>query len=384
MSEKHENRKKIIFFVTRPNQEKGLTGAVLGTQTVIDSVKDHADVHIVEIKHRKISNDSKLSSVVVNVFDFVVSLFELVRTIIELGRKDLTIYLNVASSTQGLVRDSVAIKVMRLLAKGNRIIIHSRNGDFFRSRGILNSKLKRNVVRSSNAVICLSKRLIPDEKSLNALFDVQTLQGKLHIIPNTIDETLEQHMPFKTCQGRIRVLYFSNFLPEKGYLVLASAINLLHSDGLIDTFQFKFFGKWRTVEEKEEFRKLFSPTLISSGVVEISGPIWEREKAKQQYHEADVFCLPTQYKAEAQPRSILEAMANHCYVISTNHVSIPDMVLPGQNGILLDSVSAQQLAGALKNLRNVDIDDAKSESRKIFDRSFSIAKHNEKMKELFL
>ena len=45
--------------------------------------------------------------------------------------------------------------------------------------------------------------------------------------------------------------------------------------------------------------------------------------------------LPTRYPNEGQPISILEAMGNGMFIISTDHAGIPDIVEDGINGIVI-------------------------------------------------
>ena len=60
--------------------------------------------------------------------------------------------------------------------------------------------------------------------------------------------------------------------------------------------------------------------------------------------------MPTFYPAEAQPYSIIEAMAAGCSVVSTWHAAIPETVIDGETGLLVEKESVDQLAKALKKL----------------------------------
>ena len=45
--------------------------------------------------------------------------------------------------------------------------------------------------------------------------------------------------------------------------------------------------------------------------------------------------MPTRYPNEGQPISILEAMGNGMFIITTDHAGIPDIVEDGVNGIVM-------------------------------------------------
>ncbi len=47
------------------------------------------------------------------------------------------------------------------------------------------------------------------------------------------------------------------------------------------------------------------------------------------------FALPTRYPNEGQPISILEAMGNGMFIITTDHAGIPDITVGTENGIVL-------------------------------------------------
>lgn len=57
----------------------------------------------------------------------------------------------------------------------------------------------------------------------------------------------------------------------------------------------------------------------------------KRELLKKCY----LFALPTRYPNEGQPISILEAMGNGMFIITTDHAGIPDIVEDGVNGIVM-------------------------------------------------
>jgi glycosyltransferase involved in cell wall biosynthesis len=63
------------------------------------------------------------------------------------------------------------------------------------------------------------------------------------------------------------------------------------------------------------------------------------------YKEASIFCLPT--KLEPFGIVFLEAMANKLPVVATNIGAIPDFIIEGENGYLVEPNNAEQLAQRL-------------------------------------
>ena len=66
--------------------------------------------------------------------------------------------------------------------------------------------------------------------------------------------------------------------------------------------------------------------------------------------EADIFAFPTYYPLEGQPLAILEAMAAGLPVVSTPRAAIPDCVVHGETGILVEERDREALAEALAQL----------------------------------
>ena len=63
----------------------------------------------------------------------------------------------------------------------------------------------------------------------------------------------------------------------------------------------------------------------------------------------NIFVLPTFYKMEGQPISILEAMASKNLVVTTNHGGILDIFKDKVNGYLVKKNSIKSIQDILKN-----------------------------------
>ena len=68
------------------------------------------------------------------------------------------------------------------------------------------------------------------------------------------------------------------------------------------------------------------------------------------FQTSDFFLLPTNYAHEGQPVSIIEAMAHGCVTIATNYRAIPDLVVDGATGRLVEWGRPEQIAAAVADI----------------------------------
>ena len=79
------------------------------------------------------------------------------------------------------------------------------------------------------------------------------------------------------------------------------------------------------------------------------------EEKRKLLKECYIFALPTRYPNEGQPISILEAMGNGMFIITTDHAGIPDIV-GTENGIILKSdAKITDLIGSIQKKNNLEV-----------------------------
>lgn len=83
------------------------------------------------------------------------------------------------------------------------------------------------------------------------------------------------------------------------------------------------------------------------------------------------FALPTRYPNEGQPISILEAMGNGMFIITTDHAGIPDIV-DTENGIVLKSnAKAVDVSDVIQSEYNIEVLQVCKRNRKKIETSFN-------------
>ena len=139
-------------------------------------------------------------------------------------------------------------------------------------------------------------------------------------------------------------IYLSNLMEEKGILIFLEAVkNLKEFD---NKFKVHIVGPSSdvTIEQLEEYINQHELTNV-----ELFGPAFN-EKKYEHLLQSDVFVLPTYYKNECFPISILEAYQSGLVVLSTDNGAIPSMVQENQNGFLVPQRDVLALTERMKYL----------------------------------
>ncbi len=176
---------------------------------------------------------------------------------------------------------------------------------------------------------------------------------KRFAIPNVIEASVtsskaevegkQAHSP----ASPFRLVYISNMIESKGYgeLLEATAI-LLESGASVETI---FVGRWPSRHAEDAFHRRVAERHLAQSIQMIPG-VADRDEIRRLHLSADAFVLPTYYKNEAQPLSIIEALSAGTPVISTRHRGIPLMIEHGTEGFLVSPRSPEAIAAAIRNL----------------------------------
>lgn len=120
-------------------------------------------------------------------------------------------------------------------------------------------------------------------------------------------------------------------------------------------------------EEKENIRKqIFCKKLTN---VLLVGPV-EVEEVPIYLRAADVFCIASYY--EGLSNSMIEALGAGLPIISTNVAGAADIVISGENGIILHDRDPQNYARAIQKVLKFDMKEVREINRKLCDEKFNI------------
>lgn len=189
-----------------------------------------------------------------------------------------------------------------------------------------NIALDRRVFGAARAIVAWS-RWVAD--SLRTDYGVPS--SKIHIIPPGVDLAGFDPAPHPPRIGRVRLLFAGFDFARKG------------GNDLLAVFE-------SSLSELAELHIMTSAPIavrhrhvhIHKGIAAFS-PEW-----RKLYRESDIFVMPTYF--EGLPMACVEAAAASLPIVSSKICGIPEIVLEGENGLLVTPGRRDELAGALRAL----------------------------------
>jgi len=271
----------------------------------------------------------KEGSVIYKSLIFFFSIFYFLKKII-FDRKIELIHIH-GASYGSFVRKFICFLIAKYLFK-KKIIYHIHGGEFhlFYLQGNLTKKKIISIfINNADCIICLSSRWM-------SFIKINFNPKKIEIIPNIIDfpsfSTIEKN------DSRLTFLFLGLIGNRKGIFDL---INVIANNKHLYSDKIKLVIGGNG--EVERLKNLIKDLQIE-GLVEFVGWI-AKEQKNNWLQKSDVYILPS-YN-EGLPISILEAMSYGQAIISTNVGGIPEVVLPGKNGIIIEPGNYNEIENAI-------------------------------------
>lgn len=180
-------------------------------------------------------------------------------------------------------------------------------------------------------------------ESLKANMTPFIAEAKVKVLPNFAQDYLFDLKPIKN-YGELHIIYLSNLMQEKGIFELLVALKNLEENGI--AYKAKIAGAIDHTH-KAEIESLLSSLKSTSYIGVVSG-----NKKTELLAWGNVFVLPTYYKMEGQPISILEAMATGNLIVTTAHAGIPDIIEDTVHGYFVTKKDSDDLYRKLSKLTN--------------------------------
>ncbi|NRP59898.1 glycosyltransferase family 4 protein [Marinobacterium sp. xm-d-564] len=278
------------------------------------------------------------------------------------------IYLTPGQTFLGVLKYAPYILIGRLFRKN--VIFHV-HGNYlwqeYERSGFVKRKIVRFLISRSSKGIVLSeslrKNLLPFLPSKDIL-TVHNFFEDFLISPELVKEF-----------SSLKVVFLSNLMTEKGIFDLLDALEILVAEGV--SFEARIAGGIDTDVQKAVRDRLHAlgPSVSYVGVV-------AGAEKKSLLSWANTFVLPTYYRSEGQPISLIEAMATGNAIVTTRHAGIPD-ILTDCNAFFVDDRSPSQIAAVLKDFySDTSAFVAKSEFNLLDSKKFNEVAYTENILEV--
>ncbi len=199
---------------------------------------------------------------------------------------------------------------------------------------------------------------------------------RIHVIRCGVDRSYLA-VPLERPATAPRLVCVGRLCEQKGQLLLVQAARLLADDGINFELVLAGDGPLRAeIENAINDRGL-------AGRVRITGWL-SGEQVKNEIQHARALVLPS--FAEGLPVVIMEALALGRPVLSTYVAGIPELVIPGDNGLLVPAGNVEMLAGAMKTILQIsptDLVAMGTRGRQRVVESHDCLKEAEKLARLF-
>lgn len=172
-------------------------------------------------------------------------------------------------------------------------------------------------------------------------FNNYCIASKLVLVPGFYDQSF-MNFNNKVDRDHLKVGFMSNFIREKGVCEFIDAIIICNEKRNLPITAWiagQLVNKDEVVSSKIEMAK-------SKNYIELFEPILDNLKWNL-LHSTGIFVLPTYYKTESLPLSLVDAMRAGCFCISTDVGEIGNL-LSNNRGEIISHVTANHIADAIE------------------------------------
>ncbi len=238
------------------------------------------------------------------------------------------VHVNMASDAS-YYRKSVFIRTAKMFHR--KTVIHQHGGnfpDFYEKQ--LSAKGRKRVKK----VLMMGDAFLVLGTAWRDFFGTIIGSDRITVLPDAVripEHTDKQY-------GVHRILYMGRLCRAKGIGELLDAMPRIREK--YPDARLYLAGIWedRTLQDKAR--------ALGDLVTDLG---WISGEEKQRYlRSCDIFVMPSYF--EGQSVSVLEAMANSCAVVASRTGGIPDMIIDGSTGLLIEPRNTESLAEALLTL----------------------------------
>lgn len=301
-----------------------------------------------------------------------VVVFKVVRSLVA-AKADLCFYF-ISIKPPTFYIDVMFIFFLRLIGTNIVLYIHGKGFQRLSEKSpLMRWFLKSPTISKSLGALVLGEILKQD---INPFIS----NDRLFVLPNCIPDVSAQVLnTYRTKRenDKIRILYLSNLIPEKGPIEFLKMARLVADSR--ESVQFVLAGSALSTSFHRKIERLISDLKLIDNV-KMVGAVYGSEKERL-FCESDIFVFPTYYKLETFGLVNLEAMRAGLPIVASNEGSIPEVVIDGINGYIVDPQNVEQLSDRVLKLVNDEELRIKMgrAGRKIYEESFTTQAYEKRL-----
>lgn len=317
-------KSKILFIMHTPPPVHG--AAMVGKY-----IKDNKTINeTFDCKYINLSMASSINDIgkagIRKLFKYI-SLLRKIRLIVKSYKPDL-VYVTPNTKGGAFIKDFFIVSIIKYLHNNVIIHFHNKGVSKYQDKSFYNFLYKR--FFNGLKVILLAEPLYEDIQKY-------VERNNVFICPNGIPQSITEINNEENKSDKIRFLFLSNMMKEKGVWTLLEACKVLKEKGY--DFICDFVGKWSDISENEFNSKVDEYNL--NRCVMAHGAKYGEEKAEF-FNRANIFILPTY--DDCFPLTLLEAFEYGLPCIASNEGGISGIIDNGKNGFVIQKKNPNLLA----------------------------------------
>jgi glycosyltransferase involved in cell wall biosynthesis len=348
-------KNRIIAIGMGTDQKNNIfSGQAMMFVAFIDFLKSQSyDVIIINLVSKY--SDLKVGSIALKrIIEYISIILKAIKIFLN-SRKSI-VYITTAQSKGGFYRDFIFINLAKLFKC--KVVIQQFGSNFSNFYDGLSKVMKFFVRYTFNKGSII---IVEGDYSRDQFKILKDHAKKVVAISNGLPEK-DLRLSFIGKQYErttsFNLLYLSYMIESKGYWDVLLAMHILVNE-MKQNVRCTFSGIFKTsidnemfkneTDAKESFFNFIKENSLESYITYYEGV--RGEIKANQFVNSHVFLLPSYFKFEGQPVSVLEAMAYGSVPVVTAHRMIPDMVTV-ETGIFVDPRSPEKIANSIKYLIN--------------------------------
>jgi len=251
------------------------------------------------------------------------------------------IHLNPSFAIFALIRDTVYLKTAISRGMAGKAVVFFHGWDPNLAKKISHSLILKSIFKKiyqKAGVIFVLSRLFQQQ-----FIELGVNPDRIRISTTFFEAMGHTEKVLVKSSKKVSILYMSRLVKNKGALIAAEVGKLLARSDMLD-FILTIAGDG---PEFKTLRKYINNNNLTNYIM-TPGFVTGRKK-NELLLESDIFLFPTFYN-EGCPIVVLEAMGAGAAVVSTPAGAIPDIIINGVNGYVLNSRSAGQFYKAIRRL----------------------------------